>query len=158
MEGGAPEGIKMRPEEDGCLTKRNRIRMTTMQGNSRTKPSGIDIDELPFIRILRRKNDHRGKLRPFSLLKSSSDGMFVVEGIRLTSPCTNPMSATLLATFMQRFWELGLRRSAVVSRRFATEQNVRDILSYRSVEKTPRMMYAVEWVTSVRAAGPFSTT
>lgn len=53
MDGGAPEGIMIRPGEDGCLTKRKRIKMTTMHGNSSTKPSGIDIDELPFSRIRR---------------------------------------------------------------------------------------------------------
>jgi hypothetical protein len=94
MEGGAPEGIKMRPEEDGCLTKRKRIRMTTMQGKSRTKPSGIEIDEFPFIRIRRRKNDNCGKPRPLSPLKSLSDGMFGVEGILLTSPCTKSIAET----------------------------------------------------------------
>jgi hypothetical protein len=94
MEGGAPEGIKMRPGEDGCLTKRKRIRVTTMQGNSRTKPSGIEIDELPFIRIRRRKNDNRGKPRPLSVLKSFRDGMLGAEGIRLTSPCTKPIAET----------------------------------------------------------------
>lgn len=57
-----------------------------MHGKRRTKPSGIDMDELPFIRIRRRKNDNRGKPRPFSFLKSSRDGMLGVEGIRLTSP------------------------------------------------------------------------
>lgn len=95
MEGGAPEGINMRPGDDGCLTKRKRMRMTTMHGNSSTKPSGIEIDELPFRRMRLRKNDNRGRLRPFSVLKSSSDGMFGVEGIRLTSPCTKPMAEAL---------------------------------------------------------------
>lgn len=94
IEGGAPEGNKMRPGEDGCLTKRKRMKMTTIQGNNRTKPKGIDIDELPFIRILRRKNDSCDKPRPLSLLKSSRDGIFGVEGIRLTSPCTKPMAET----------------------------------------------------------------
>jgi hypothetical protein len=91
MDGGAPEGMRMRPGEDGCLTKRKRMNTTTMHGNRSTKPSGIEMDEFPFSRIRRRKNDNRGKVRPFSFLKSSRDGMFGVEGIRLTSPCTKPM-------------------------------------------------------------------
>lgn len=68
------------------------MRMTTMHGNSSTKPNGIEIEELPFSRIRRLKKDNRGKLRPFSFLKSSRDGMFGVDGIRLTSPCTKPMA------------------------------------------------------------------
>jgi hypothetical protein len=104
MEGGAPDGIKMRPGDEGCLTKRKRMRMTTMHGNSSTKPSGTEMDELPFSRIRRRKNDSCGKPRPFSLLKSSRDGMFGVEGIRLTSPCTKPMAGVLfnVLSLMQR--------------------------------------------------------
>jgi hypothetical protein len=95
MDGGAPEGIRMRPGEDGCLTKRKRMNTTTIHGNRSTKPSGIEMDELPFSRIRRRKNDNRGKVRPFSFLKSSRDGMFGVEGIRLTSPCTKPMAESV---------------------------------------------------------------
>ena len=69
--------------------------MTTMHGNNRTKPRGIEIDELPLIRIRRRKKDNRGKRRPFSLLKSSRVGIFGVEGIRFTSPWTKPMAKIL---------------------------------------------------------------
>lgn len=35
-----------------------RINITTMLGKSRTNPSGIDIVELPFSRIRRRKKDN----------------------------------------------------------------------------------------------------
>ena len=79
------------------------MRMTTMHGNNRTKPSGIEIDELPFMRIRRRKKDNCGRPRPFSLLKSSRDGMFGVEGIRFTSPCTKPMAETLSTDLHARF-------------------------------------------------------
>jgi hypothetical protein len=70
-----------------------------MQGNSKTNPSGIEIDELPFKRIRLRKNDNRGKRLPFSFLKSSRDGIFGVEGIRFTSPCTRPMAKSPLGVF-----------------------------------------------------------
>lgn len=78
------------------------MRMTTMQGNNRTKPSGIEIDELPLMRIRRRKKDNCGRPRPFSLLKSSREGMLGVEGIRFTSPCTKPMAETLNADLHAR--------------------------------------------------------
>jgi hypothetical protein len=95
IDGGAPDGIRMRPGDDGCLTKRKRISITTMHGKSSTKPSGMDIDELPFSRIRRRKKDNRGKVLPFSLLKSSSEGRFGVDGIRFASPCTKSMVEAL---------------------------------------------------------------
>jgi hypothetical protein len=103
MDGGAPEGIKMRPGDDGCLTKRKSIKVTTMHGNSRTKPSGIEMDELPLMRIRRRKKDNRGRPRPFSPLKSSRDGIFGVEGILFISPCTKPMAEILSTDLHARF-------------------------------------------------------
>jgi hypothetical protein len=70
-----------------------RISNTTMHGNSRTNPNGIEIDELPFNRIRRRKNDNPGSAWAFSLLKSSRDGKFGDEGIRLARPCMKPMTS-----------------------------------------------------------------
>lgn len=72
MEGGVPAGIKMPPGEAGCRTKRSRMRTITRQGNSKTSPRGIEIDELPFRRILRRKKANLGWRRPFSLGASSN--------------------------------------------------------------------------------------
>lgn len=64
-----------------------------MHGNSRTNPNGIEIDELPFNRMRRRKKDKPGSAGAFSLLKSSRDGKLGDEGIRLTRPCMKPMTA-----------------------------------------------------------------
>ena len=55
-----PAGIKMPPGEAGCRTKRSRMRTITRHGNSKTRPRGIEIEELPFRRILRRKKANLG--------------------------------------------------------------------------------------------------
>src|SRR5947199_910185 len=71
----------------------NRISNTTMHGNSRTNPNGIEIEELPFNRMRRRKNDNPGSAWAFSFLISSKDGGFGDEGIRLTRPPMKPMTS-----------------------------------------------------------------
>ena len=58
MVGGEPAGTSMWPGDEGCLTTRMRIKITTMVGKRRTNPSGIDIEELPFSRMRRRKKDN----------------------------------------------------------------------------------------------------
>lgn len=63
-----------------------------MHGKNRTNPRGTEIDELPFKRIRRWKNDNRGSLRFFSFFGSSREGMLGADGIRLTRPCTKPMA------------------------------------------------------------------
>jgi hypothetical protein len=45
--------------------------MTTMVGKRRTKPRGMEMEELPFSRIRRRKNDNLDAGLNFSDLKSS---------------------------------------------------------------------------------------
>jgi hypothetical protein len=66
---------------------RTSINSTTMLGNSRTKPSGIEMEELPFNRIRRRKNDNLDvDFGPFS----SIDGAGVVYGMFLTKRWTKP--------------------------------------------------------------------
>jgi hypothetical protein len=74
-----------------------------MHGNSRTNPNGIEIDELPFNRMRRRKNENPGSAWAFSLLKSSRDGKFGDEGIRLTRPCTKPMTSKGLLPIRKLF-------------------------------------------------------
>jgi hypothetical protein len=64
-----------------------------MHGNSRTNPNGIEIEELPFNRMRRRKNDSPGSAWAFSFLISSRDGGFGDEGIRLTRPPMKPMTS-----------------------------------------------------------------
>lgn len=61
IEGGVPAGIKIPPGDEGCRTKRSRIKTITRHGNSKTNPRGIEIDELPFNLILRRKKANLGR-------------------------------------------------------------------------------------------------
>jgi hypothetical protein len=82
IDGGAPAGMRIRPEEEGCRTKRRRIRTITRHGNNKTNPKGIEMDEFPFSRIRRLKNANLGRDRPFSREKSSIDGNAGAEGKR----------------------------------------------------------------------------
>ena len=59
MAGGAPAGINILPAELGCLTKRTRMRMTTMRGKRMTTPRGIEMAELPLRRRGLRKKAKR---------------------------------------------------------------------------------------------------
>lgn len=83
MDGGVPAGIKIPPGDEGCRTKRSRIRTITRHGNSNTKPKGIEIEELPFKRILRLKKANRGRRLPFSR-EASSRGRLGDDGSRFT--------------------------------------------------------------------------
>ena len=80
-----------------------RISNTTMHGNSRTNPRGIEIEELPFNCIRRRKNDNPGDVWVFSLLKPSRDGTSGEEGIRLTRPCMKPITSNCFPPIRQLF-------------------------------------------------------
>lgn len=71
MEGGVPAGIKIPPGDEGCRTKRSRMKTITRHGNSKTNPKGIEMDELPFKRMRRRKKAKGAELRPFSRGSSS---------------------------------------------------------------------------------------
>lgn len=62
--GGAPAGMSIRPGEFGCLTKRMRMRMTTISGNNITTPTGIDMVEFPLRRNGLRKKARRDHRRP----------------------------------------------------------------------------------------------
>lgn len=75
MAGGAPAGINILPGELGCLTKRIRMRMTTMRGNSMTMPRGMEMVEFPRRRNGLRKKAKRDQRRPgraFALSSFSS--------------------------------------------------------------------------------------
>lgn len=80
IDGGVPAGIKMPPGDEGCRTKRRRIRTITRHGNNKTKPRGIEIEEFPFRRILRRKKSNLGSTLPFSRDAASSSGRLGEEG------------------------------------------------------------------------------
>ena len=74
MDGGDPAGTSILPGDDGCLITSMRMRTTTMAGNRRTNPSGTEMEELPFSRMRRRKNDNLDPglaFSDFSDLKSS---------------------------------------------------------------------------------------
>ena len=87
--GGAPAGISIRPVVFGCRTKRTSIKTITIHGKRSTTLSGIEMEELPFNLIRRRKKDNRGVIRSFS----TRVGRFGEEGIRFTRFCTSPMAA-----------------------------------------------------------------
>ena len=95
MAGGAPAGSSIDAGDDGWRTKRTRMRMMTMQGNRRTMPKGMEMDELPFIRIRCRKKAHFGEIRSLTYAKLGSDGAFETEGRRLTSLRARSMIARL---------------------------------------------------------------
>lgn len=84
IDGGVPAGIKIPPGEEGCRTKRSKMRTITRHGNNKTNPRGIEIDEFPFSRILRRKKANLENAPPFSL-GASSRGRLGDEGNRFAT-------------------------------------------------------------------------
>lgn len=82
IEGGVPAGIKIPPGDEGCRTKRSRMKTITRHGNSKTNPRGIEMEELPFRRMRRLKKANRGELWPFSR-ETSSNGRLGAVGSRL---------------------------------------------------------------------------
>ena len=91
IDGGAPAGISILPVDEGCRTTRTSIKIITIQGNRSTAPRGIDIFELPFKRIRRRKKANLGVIRSLWRETSSREGRLGEEGIRLTRFWTSPM-------------------------------------------------------------------
>ena len=79
--------------DEGCRTMRTRMRTMTMHGNSRTTPRGMEIDELPLMRMRRRKKARRGDIRSFWREMSSSEGRLGEEGILFTISWTSPIRA-----------------------------------------------------------------
>lgn len=84
--GGAPAGIKIPTADLGCRTKSTKINTTTIHGNNRTTPSGIDMLELPFNRSGRLKNANLDVTFGFSFPSSSGD--FADRGMRCIILCT----------------------------------------------------------------------
>lgn len=84
MVGGAPAGISIPPVEEGWRTTRIRINIMTIHGNKSTAPRGMDIFELPFSRIRRRKKANLGEDRNLSCDGSSKGGGLATDGIRFT--------------------------------------------------------------------------
>jgi len=80
------------PCESGDFTNRIMIIIITRHGNSSTRPRGIDTDELPFSRILRRKKDNRGEFFSARRGRSSSLSRLSFEvGSLLVISCRKPM-------------------------------------------------------------------
>ena len=84
----------------------------TRHGKRRTKPKGIEMEELPLIRIRRLKKESFGTSRPFSPEKSLSDGKLGDEGIRFFRFCTRPIVGNL-----------GMSQTLKYHRRFETFQD-----------------------------------
>ncbi|KAJ8604554.1 hypothetical protein MRB53_041777 [Persea americana] len=75
------------------------INIITIQGKRTTRLRGIDIEELPFSRMRRRKKAKRdafslSRVFAMSMVRSSREGRSAAEGIRFVSPWTNSMTAT----------------------------------------------------------------
>ena len=66
----------------------------TMHGNKSTAPRGTEIFELLFNRIRLLTNANRGMIFSFSFVRSAREGIFGVDGIRLTRLCTKPIAST----------------------------------------------------------------
>ena len=82
----------------GCLTNSTNINTTTMHGNRRTTPRGIEMLELPRNRSGRRKNASLEVALVF-VLSSSIKGRFGDEGKRFRTLCTNPIDAVVFVVF-----------------------------------------------------------
>lgn len=80
------------PCESGDFTNRIMIIIITRHGNSSTRPRGIDTDELPFSRILRRKKDNCGEFFSARRGRSSILSKLSFEaGSLLVISCRKPM-------------------------------------------------------------------
>lgn len=89
--GGAPAGLSMCPDDSGCRTTSNNITINSIHGKSRTKPSGIEMRELPFnlMRLLKMLN--LGDILSAVFERSSIFGSAAVEGRRFFRPCKRSM-------------------------------------------------------------------
>jgi hypothetical protein len=88
-----PLGIIM-PWEFGDLTNKTNIRTTTRHGNSKTNPSGTEIEESPLSRMRRRKKANLGET--FSARRdrvSNWSMLFSRDGILLLISCNSPIAA-----------------------------------------------------------------
>lgn len=83
----------MPPVEEGCRTTSTSMSIITIQGKRSTAPSGIDIFELPFSRIRRRKKASLGDRRSVSPERSLREGRFGDDGIRFKIFWTSPIDA-----------------------------------------------------------------
>lgn len=83
IDGGAPAGTNIPPDDEGCRTTRTSISISTMQGNKSTNPKGIEMRELSLRRMRRRKKAmERGDIFSALFEMPLRVGMFCVEGIR----------------------------------------------------------------------------
>jgi hypothetical protein len=102
MAGGAPAGIKMLTPDLGCRTNSTKINITTIHGNSRTTPRGIEMLELPLNRSGRRKKANLDVAFVFDLT-SSIEGRFGDEGIRFMTLWTKPIGTTAFVVLWGSF-------------------------------------------------------
>jgi hypothetical protein len=89
----------------GCRTNSTKINTTTMQGNNRTTPRGIEMLELPLNRNGRRKNANLDVTFVFSLT-SSMKGRLGDEGMCFRTLWMNPMDA---AVFVVASWAKSIK-------------------------------------------------
>lgn len=84
-----PAGMSILPGEEGCLTTSINIKSTTMLGKSRTKPRGMEMEELDFsfMRLLKKENLEE-LLNVFADFISSRAGAAGVYGTFFINRCT----------------------------------------------------------------------
>jgi len=88
-----PAGIRILPGEEGCLMTSINISSTTMLGNKRMNPSGMEIEEFGFSFIRLLKNDNlESPLFAFAVLASPRLGAAGVYGTFFINLCTKPLA------------------------------------------------------------------
>jgi hypothetical protein len=113
--GGAPAGIKIPTPDLGCRTNSTNINTTTIHGNSRTTPSGMEMLELPFNLNGLRKNANLEEAL-FFVLPSSIEGRSGVVGSRFQTLCTKPIDILVFADRWESFVIRGEVSPLVVNR------------------------------------------
>lgn len=95
MDGGAPAGTSNFPGDEGCRTNITIMRIMTMVGKRTTRPSGIEMDELPLRRMRRRRKARRGESRSPLDSPSSRGATVRAVGMRFLRLCRNDMCAVV---------------------------------------------------------------
>jgi len=130
IDGGAPAGISILPGDEGCRRNKTRINIMTIHGNKRTSPKGIEMEELPFKRMRRRKKANRGESRSALRDTSSREGRLGEFGRCFASFCTKLMIAAVSGRCVYRDFEVALApcnpRSRQIERRYWCKVSMSD--------------------------------
>lgn len=116
-------GIIFRTGEAGCRTNSTKMNTTTIHGESRTTPKGIEMLELPFKRSGRRKNVSLDVILFFDpdREESSFNGRAGTEGRRFSALLTTSIEARLLCLVVRGVYDekeedcMAISRAVLVS-------------------------------------------